>query len=83
MRAPLSGKADIRRWLRRGQIGWAELPQAIARRKCRNSANHAPATKKTEKPGHVPVFFVPAIHSFDVRFAPSSGNSAKLVEKVR
>jgi len=42
---PLSGKADIRRGRRRGQIGWTELPQANARRKCRNSTNHAPATK--------------------------------------
>ncbi len=53
---PLSGKVDIRRGRRRGQIGWAELPQANARRKCRNSANHAPAT--TQKAGPTGVGFL-------------------------
>ncbi len=32
-----------------------------------------PPLPRNRKPGHVPGFFVPAIHSFDVRFALDSG----------
>ncbi len=41
---PVSGKADIS-GRRRGRIGRTMLPQANTRLDCRNSANHAPATK--------------------------------------
>jgi len=63
---PLWGKADIRQQVERAQ------PQSAY------NSTIAPPLPRKSKARPCAGFFVPAIHLFDVRFAPGSGHSANI-----